>query len=306
MSGILENRVASGAPDVQRRGRTFLPSQVTSYAFVAALLTSLIVFRAPLEHLLKFSDNSEYSYIPVIPFISAFLILARRNGIFRYAKPSPWIGGSVAGGGILLMLVSNVFGADSIDRIELFALGIVSVWWGLFLLCYGAQAARRAMLPLALLLFMIPAPGSVMNAVIGFLREGSAALSYYLFRAIGVPAVREGMVISLPRLTIEVAPECSGIRSSISLLIVVLAGANLYLRSGWNKVLLVLTLVPLVIVKNAIRIVTLSTLALYVNPSFLNGRLHHQGGILFFSIAAVSLIPIVVVMRRNERQAVSH
>ncbi len=302
MSEILENRVASGNREVSPRTRTFVPAQVASYGFFAALLMSLIVFRSPLQHLVKFSDNSEYSYIPVIPFISTFLIFVRRNSIFGDAKPSPWIGSSIVGVGIVLMFASNRLVTDSTGRLELMALGVVSTWWGLFVLCYGAPAAHRAMLPLALLLFMVPAPGNVMNGVIGFLRQGSAALSYYLFRAIGVPAVREGMVISLPRLTIEVAPECSGIRSSISLLVVILAGANLYLRSAWNKTLLVSTLVPLVIVKNAIRIVTLSTLALYVNPNFLSGRLHHQGGIFFFLIAAAMLIPVVAVMRRYEKK----
>jgi hypothetical protein len=43
-----------------------------------------------------------------------------------------------------------------------------------------------------------PAPESVMNGVIGFLQQGSGVLSYDLFRAIGVPAMREGMTISLP------------------------------------------------------------------------------------------------------------
>jgi exosortase len=140
-----------------------------------------------------------------------------------------------------------------------------------------------------------------MSAVITFLQHGSAVLSYYLFRAIGVAAFRDGMIIALPGLQIEVAPECSGIRSSISLLILTLAGANLYLRSDLNKVLLVLLLVPLVILKNAIRIVTLSTLALYVDPSFLAGSLHHKGGIVFFLIAMAILIPAISVMRRLER-----
>ena len=280
--------------------RTLLPTLISWYGFIAVLLTSLIVFWSPLQHIVRFSGNSEYSYIPLIPPISAFLILVRRDSIFRNAKPSPWIGSSIVAGGILLLFISNLFWVTSIGRLELSALAIVSTWCGLFVLWHGSQALRAAILPLSLLLFMIPAPG-LMNAAVEFLQHGSAVLSYHLFRVVGVPAVRDGMVISLPRLSIEVAPECSGIRSSISLLILVLAGGNLYLRSAWNKALLVSTLVPLVILKNAIRVVTLSTLALYVNPGFLNGRLHHRGGMLFFLIAVAMLIPIVVVMRRCER-----
>jgi exosortase len=147
---------------------------------------------------------------------------------------------------------------------------------------------------------MIPAPERATSVVIEFLQHGSAVLSYYLFRGIGIPAVREGMTISLPRLTIEVAPECSGIRSSVSLLILTLAGANLYLRSNWNKLLLAMVVIPLVVLKNAIRIVTLCTLSIYVNPGFLRGNLHHEGGIVFFLIAFMLLIPVVMLMQRCE------
>jgi exosortase len=300
-SGALKNGVASATPGGSHNARTF-PSTQISYAFIAALLASLIVFWAPLRSLVKFSGNSEYSYIPLMPLISAFVIYARKDTILKNAKPSPWIGSSIVTGGILVLLLGNFFRIDSIGRLELFALAIVSTWCGLFVICYGTKALHRAILPMCLLLFMVPAPERVMNSVVQFLQHGSAVLSYHLFRAIGVPAVREGMMISLPGVTVEVAPECSGIRSSISLLILTLAAANLYLRSNWNKVLLVLTLVPLMLLKNAIRIVTLSTLAVYVNSGFLNGRLHHRGGIVFFLIAVAMLLPLVALLRRHERK----
>jgi exosortase len=192
------------------------------------------------------------------------------------------------------------------DRLFLPALAIVTTWWGLFIFAYGRKAAGRALLPLSLLFFIVPAPQRVTAEVIAFLQHGSAVLAYSLFRMIGVPAIRDGVAISLPRLTIEVAPECSGIRSSISLLILTLAGANLYLHSSWNKILLVLLLVPLSILKNAIRIVTLSTLGLYVDPGFLNGPLHHRGGILFFLLVFTMLIPVVILMRQFEKKATAN
>ena len=302
MAGVSENRLASGNGEIPHNLPTFLSTYISSYGFIATLLMSFILFWAPLQRLMKFADKSEYSYIPLIPAISAFLMFSRRNTIFRYARISPWIGSFIVGGSILVLFMSKFLWIDSIGRLELSALAIVGTACGLFVLWYGTRTMRMAILPLSLLLFMIPASEGVMNAVVGFLQHGSAVLSYYLFRVVGVPAVREGMVISLPRLAIEVAPECSGIRSSLSMLILTLAGANLYLRSGWNKALLVAILIPLVILKNAIRIVTLSTLALYVNPSFLSGRLHHRGGIVFFLIAVAMLFPIVAVMRRYERK----
>jgi exosortase len=270
--------------------------------YVASMLGSVVLFWSLLGRLLEFAENSEFSYIPLIPAISAFLIWMRRRPIFRHSKFSPAAGAVILAIGILLSSLESLFpGTIVSDRLWLPTLGIVTIWCGLFVLCYGLQSARAAVLPLCLLLFIIPPPARVTNAVIVFLQHGSALVSYSLFRMIGVPAAREGMVISLPRLTIEVAPECSGIRSSISLLILTLAAANLYLRSEWNKILLILLLVPLCILRNAIRIVTLSTLGLYVDRGFLSGSLHQKGGILFFFLAIAVLVPIILIMQWFEK-----
>jgi exosortase len=263
---------------------------------------SLILFKGSLFQLAKFSEHSESSYIPLIPLISGFLIFVRKKSIFERAEPSLWLGGCIVAGGILLWFVKDYLWTGSITNLEFSALALVITWSGLFVVWFGPQAAHRALLPLCLLLFMVPIPEHVMSIAIQFLQDGSAVLSYELFRLLGVPALRVGTVISVPGLTVQVAPECSGVRSSISLLILTLAVGNLYLRFGWSKVLLVLTLIPLVVVKNAIRIVTLTLLASYVNPSFLNGPLHRRGGIFIFLIALTMLLPLITAMRWLERR----
>jgi exosortase len=271
------------------------------YVFAAIVLLTLTVFWSPLQELLAFARHSEFSFIPVVPVISAFLVIARRRQVLAGSKPCPVLGALIIVLGIILLSMAKIIsGLKSADRLLLPALAIVTALWGLFIVKYGITAARKALLPLGLLLFLVPTPQRVIGEAIAFMQHGSAILAYSAFRAIGVPAMRDGVIISLPRLTIEVAPECSGIRSSMSLLIITLAGANLYLRSTWNKLLLAALLIPLSIVKNAIRIVVLSTLAIYVDSRFITGPLHHRGGILFFFIAFTMLIPIVILMRWYE------
>ena len=301
--GPPENRDKSGDPEASSPSRTQSPTNMYSYGFLAMLLLSLVVFRVALSQLAKFSSaNAEYSYIPLIPLISTFLILVRRESIFERTKPSLLLGSCIVAGGMLLWFSKDYLWIGSLTNLEFSALGLVGTWCGLFMFWYGPHTARMALLPLCLLLFLVPAPESVLNTVIQFLQRGSAVLSCEMFRLIGVPALREGTVISLPQLTIIVGPECSGIRSSISMLIVTLAIADLYLRCGWTKILLTLLVVPLVVVKNAIRIVTLSILAVYVDPGFLTGPLHYRGGILFFLIGLAVVIGIVKVMQRFERR----
>ena len=115
-----------------------------------------------------------------------------------------------------------------------------------------------------------------------------------------VPFVRHGVVLQLPRIDIYVAEECSGIRSSLVLILSSLVLGHLYLKSFWSKTLLMLAVVPMTIAKNGLRIFVLSTLGIYVNPSFLSGRLHHQGGFIFFGLAFAGLVVFIWFFQKLE------
>ncbi|HZU23242.1 MAG TPA: exosortase/archaeosortase family protein, partial [Terriglobales bacterium] len=165
---------------------------------------------------------------------------------------------------------------------------------------FGAAALRKAMFPFALLLLMLPLPAAAIEHAIEFLRSGSTWLTAWMFAALGVPVFREGFTLAVPGVTIEVAKECSGINSSVALMITLLVAAHETLRAPWRKAVLLAVAIPLSIVKNAVRIVTLTMLALKVNPDFLYGRLHHEGGFVFFLITLAMLYPIWKLLQRGE------
>lgn len=150
------------------------------------------------------------------------------------------------------------------------------------------------------LLLMIPLPEPILNHVVYFLQKGSAEIAAGLFDLTGVPVLREGFVFRLPRVTIEVAQECSGIRSSMALLVLALLVSHLYLRKFWRQAIFVACGMIVMIVKNGIRIVTLTLLASYVDPGFLYGDLHHKGGIVFFVVGLLILLPILWLLRKGE------
>jgi exosortase/archaeosortase family protein len=110
------------------------------------------------------------------------------------------------------------------------------------------------------------------------------------------------MFLHIPGLTLEVAPECSSIRSSLMLIVTTMVLAQVLLRSPWRKVLVITVAIPLSIAKNGLRIFTLGMLATRVDPSFLTGRLHRQGGIIFFSVALAAIIFFLWILRRGEDQ----
>ena len=177
------------------------------------------------------------------------------------------------------------------------------VWWiAAFALCFGERAARRALFPLCFLLWMVPLPDFVLNSVVGWLQQGSAASAHLLFAAAGIPVAQRGMLLHIPGLTLEVAPECSSIRSSLVLLVTTMVLAQLFLRSFWRRSLVVAAAIPLSVAKNGLRIFTLGVLATHVDRSFLTGRLHRQGGGIFLLIALAAEFLLLWILHRGETE----
>ena len=132
---------------------------------------------------------------------------------------------------------------------------------------------------------MIPIPSLLMDGFIRFLQVGSTEFTNLLLMATGVPCLREGFVFHLPGMSIEVAPQCSGIRSGLALLITAVLAGHLFLGTWWKKVILAICAIPIAMFKNGIRIVTLTLLGTYVDPRILQSDLHREGGIPFFVLA---------------------
>jgi exosortase len=198
--------------------------------------------------------------------------------------------------GIVLVAICRLdsWQLGSINMVSLLMLAVFLVWAGAFALFFGARAFRIACFPLFFLLFMVPIPEPALSKIIYFLQAGSSEMVEVFFRLAGLPYLRQGFVFQLPGVAIRVAEECSGIRSSLALLITTVLASHFFLRANWKRLLLCAVVVPIVIFKNGLRIATLSILAIYVNPGFLYGRLHHQGGFVFFIIA---LLPMALVLR---------
>jgi exosortase len=156
------------------------------------------------------------------------------------------------------------------------------------------------MFPFLFLLLIVPIPAVLLDKIVFALQKGSAEMVDVLFRVAGTPVFRQGLRFSLPGIDIEIARECSGIRSSSALLIVGMLAGQVFLRASWRKVCLSLCTVPIVIFKNALRIVTLSWLGVYVNRGFLSGRLHHSGGLFFALLALGIILPILFVLQKSE------
>jgi exosortase len=271
--------------------------------FILLLTVSAVIFRFPLHNWLRLSFTDDYySYIGLIPVATAGLTLFKKTLIFRDVQYSPGLGFSLTALAFLLLYEASpkpeLLTASYIRSITILA--IMLIWIALFALFFGPQALRAATFPLALLLFAAPIPRFALNYLISWLQNSSAWISAMLFHALRVPAHRQGLIISLPGFDIEIAEQCSGIRSCIALTLVSVLAGYLYLRGTLNRLCVILVTIPVVIFKNALRIVTLSTLALYVDHGFLFGRLHRYGGLCFSLIDLGIVIPLLLILHKSE------
>lgn len=271
--------------------------------FGALYLISSIVVWKKLAGLWAYSLHHEScSHIVLIPLVSAYLLFTERKRIFSAARPSTAAGAGVilAGAVIYWLADGNAVAWQGNESLSAAALAIVLIWVGGFVCSYGLITARAAAFPLLFMLLMIPVPDSVLAWTIHLLQQGSTEVTYLIFRMFDVPVLRQGFVLSLPTVSIEVAAECSGIRSSIALFITSLLAAHFYLRTPWKILVVLLVVFPLTVVKNGIRIATLTLLSIYVDPSFLHGSLHRDGGIVFFLLALLLLLPVFLALEGSE------
>jgi len=285
-------------------GREHRVSRSVCFGCLSGL--TLTVFWAPLRELLRFSlQREEYSHLVLVPLASVCLLILERGRVFSQIASSKGPGWTLVliGGAWYTWIQFYGASVSENDRLFLSISPIILVGLGEFLLCYGSQAFRAGLFPLLFLFLMAPIPDALLEHGIYWLRVGSAEISEMTFQLLGVPVLRTGFVMALPGMAIEIAQECSGIRSSLGLMIVSLLAGHLFLRSAWSMTILTLATIPLLIIKNGMRIVTLSLLSIYVDPSFLTGSLHRSGGVLFFVVVLVAVFPLLWWLRRYERRA---
>lgn len=275
------------------------------FAFALLVCSSILAFHGIVRSLIHYSwENDSSSHIVLMPFLVISLIFLGREKIFATTRTSLLPGFGVIFVGAILFFLSRSGPIPQHGNWPLCitSVSIILVWVGGFLLCYGLTALRSAGLALLFLLLMIPLPDVVLDRTIHVLQEGSTDVAYLIFRVVGTPVARNGLLLSVPGVTIEVAKECSSIRSSIALVITCLLAAYFYLRTAWKVLIFILMSLLLSVIKNGIRIATLTLLSIYVDPGFLSGRLHREGGFAFFLLALLLLWPIFALLERSDKR----
>jgi len=281
-------------------------SALRRFAFLAVLVTG--AFALPLVGWVRFSLNTSlFSHLLLIPVVSAWWIWRRAGGEqVPEVRSSPgWAAQAAALAGLLVgasWLLGR--GRGSLPMAEYLCLMTVAYLAALLAaaaLTLGAGVVKAFRFPILFLAFMVPWPRAVVDGVETALQLASAEAAHLLLMLSGVPLLRDGLVFKLPGITFEVAQECSGIRSSLVLLITSVLAARLLLRTRWRRWALVLAVLPLGVLRNSFRILTIALLCVHVDPGMIDSPIHHQGGPIFFVLSLIPFLWFLWWLRRGER-----
>jgi exosortase len=252
-------------------------------AVIAGLL--LWLYWPTLAHLAwQWWNDPNYSHGFFVPLFSAFVIWQERTRLSALKLQPSWSGLLFLGFGLCVLIVGQM-GAE----LFLSRLSFLIVLAGLIVLFLGWSFFRALLLPWGFLLLMIPIPAIVFNQITFPLQLLASKVASTTLPWMGVPVLREGNVIVLPAMALEVAEACSGIRSLMSLTTLAIIYGYLMEQRVSVRVLLAVASVPIAVAANSLRIVGTGLLVQYWDPEKAEGFFHEFSGWLIFVVSLMML-----------------
>ena len=267
----------------------------------------MLCFGEPLFELLRFAARNDlYSYIPLIPMVSFYLVWTRRKQLPPPSRPARKLAALFFAGGLAVIgggwLAGRYRPFATENHLALTTSAFLLLFAGVGCLFFGKNTLRAIAFPMGLLIFMVPFPEFVRRDIETLLQYGSAAVASGLFMLSGMPVYHDGLIFRLPGFNLEVAPECSGIRSTLVLFITSLLAGHLFLRQPWKRAVLALAVIPLALLRNGFRIFVIGQLCVRVGPEMIDSPVHRHGGPLFFILSLMPLFLLLFCFRKSERR----
>jgi exosortase len=266
----------------------------TAWATVAILGVSLLVlyFHIAIKLVKDWYNYEDNSYGLLIPFFVLFLLWDKRDALRSTPLRPSWKGISLVLPALFLLVV-GVFGADLFLSRLSFVLLVAGIIWTML----GRPVLGETKFILFVCLIAIPLPAVILNQITFPLQLLASRCASALLPLAGVPVLREGNVIELPAMKLEVAEACSGIRSLMSLFAVAVIYGYFIERSVTRRVILALASIPIAVAANAARIFGTGMCVQYWDPEKALGFFHEFSGWLMFLVSLSCLYLVHIVMR---------
>lgn len=262
----------------------------------------------------KWDSLPEFSHGYLIPIISLFLVWKRKEQIIAAPKAPSAAGVWIAAGSLTLLLLANLGAVKTVACYSLITLII-----GIVLAVWGRHVLKLVLFPIVFLVFMIPIFTFILTPVTFTMKIIAARMTTSTVAAFGISIYRDGAVLYLPNVVLEVADACSGIRSLFALLALGAVYAYLFVGKAWERISLFLVGIPIAIAANFVRVTFLTLVAYkfgvdatlpgegwYVNGEIDSSALIHDlSGFSVFVVAFTLLFSIgrFLEWRRREKTA---
>jgi exosortase len=226
----------------------------------------------------------DFSHGFLVPLFAAYLVWQKRKTLLGTKIAPAWSGIAVMALAVVVLLL-GVYGSE----LFLSRISLVILLTGLVLCFGGWQFLKELRFVLLVLLLAIPLPALLFNQITFPLQILASKLASGLLPIFGVPVLREGNIIELPAMKLEVAEACSGIRSLMSLFTLSVFYGYFMEKSVWRRTLLVLASIPIAIAANAVRILGTGLCVQYWDPDKAMGFFHEFSGWVIFLISLTCL-----------------
>jgi exosortase len=231
------------------------------------------------------ADNNSHGFI-VAPF-AAWFAWQRRGALSALPAPGHWLGIPLVAASLCVFAAGQLGAELFLARVSL-----IGVLAGAIVFVWGWRHLRLLLFPLAFLLLMIPLPAVVFNQIAFPLQLLASRVGETVLSLAGVPVLREGNLLMLPSVTLEVAQACSGIRSLVSLLTLAVLLGTFTGGGRMMRAALALSSVPVAIAANAARVAGTGLAAHWIGPQAAEGFLHEFSGWVVFAAAFALLLAI--------------
>jgi exosortase len=237
-------------------------------------------------------DNPDFSHGFLVPVFAGYLVWVKRKSIPKKGVTISWLGVCVVGLGLVILFL-GVYGASVfLERISL-----VIVLAGLVDCFGGWSLVKELRFALLVLLLAIPLPAIIFNEIALPLQFLASKLASHLLPLFGVPVLREGNVIEMASVRLEVAEACSGIRSLVTLFTLAVFYGYFVEKSFMRRALLALSSIPIAIAANAVRIFGTGLCVEYWDRDKALGFFHQFSGWAMFLVSFVCLFLVHRTMR---------
>lgn len=258
------------------------------------LVCIAVTYRNVVPGMVSDWDNDpNYSHGFLVPLISAYFVWQSWAQI-RNIKVRPSLFGLLVVVGSLTLLILGYVGTEYYTMRS----SLVFLLAGVILFWCGWAVLRALALPVGFLLFMVPLPYIVYDAVAFPLKLMVAKFSVFSLKMLGIVVWRDGNIIRFPQTVLEVADACSGLRSLMSLLALAVAYAFISQTSNLQRTVLVLSAIPIAIFTNMVRVIVTGILAQYYGAAAAEGFFHEFAGFVVFTVAMVLLFVFGMLLRR--------